>query len=101
MNDKEQKLRGKYLYGDVDLFGIRNRNEIRVIKIMAEILADYPDYDPQTLDVEDIYALALNNLPARYVQKGSIVLKEPVTEQDLEEAVRNAVETVRERPNHP
>ena len=49
-------------------------------------------------DYQDIYALALNRLPARYCQKGTIVVGEPVREADVEEAVRDAFDTVIRRP---
>jgi hypothetical protein len=101
MNKMDEKLREKYVYGNVDLFWIRNRNEVRVIKFLDTVLREYPGYEPQVLDIEDIYALALNKLRPRYVQKGSIVLQEPISDEDVIEALRSAVETVRERPNYP
>lgn len=96
MTDMEKR----YSFAGVSLFSIRNRLELRVIAAMERVLPEFPDYIPQELDIEDIYALALNSLPARYAQTGSIVLREPVSEGMLEDAVRSAVETVRERPNY-
>jgi fructose 1,6-bisphosphatase len=101
MNKKDRELREKYLYGNVDLFEIRNRNETRVIKAMREVMRDYPGFEPHVLDIEDIYALALNSLPPRYTQKGSIVLHEPVSDSEVADAVRQAVEKVRKSPNYP
>jgi hypothetical protein len=100
MDKKERELRAKYAYGNVDLWEIRNRNETRVVALMPEILDEYPDFDPQILDIEDIYALALNSLPPRYVQPGSIVLNEPVDDEEIANAVREAVLVVRNRPNY-
>ena len=95
-------LQEKYTVGGVSLFLIRNRNELRVIKAMQEALgALAPGQTPDSLDVEDVYALALNNLPPRYTQRGSIVLNEPVTDADIVEAVHEAIATVRQRPKHP
>jgi len=101
MQKTAHKQRERYFYGNVDLFDIRNKNEVRVIRQLPEILAEYPGFKPNVLDIEDIYALALNKLPARYVQKGSIVLRESVSDEDVAQAIREAVDRVRERPNYP
>jgi hypothetical protein len=98
---KIEKLAEKYEIGGINLFAIRNRNEVRAVETMARILAqEYPDFHPEALDYEDIYALALNKLPARYVQRGSIVLGEPVSEIDVADAVRSAIEAVRKNPSY-
>ena len=44
------------------------------------------------------HALALNNLPARYTQPGSIVLRDPVRAEHIQAAIREAVETALGRP---
>lgn len=100
MDAKIKELAERYAVGDTDLFWIRNRNERRVIEALPRILADNPDFNPNTIDLQDVYALALNSLPPRYVQQGSIVLREPVRQDEIEDAVRVAVETVRKRPNY-
>ncbi|GAB6177747.1 late competence development ComFB family protein [Desulfobaculum senezii] len=79
---------------------IRNKNEQRVVEAMIRILPEFDGYKPNKLDLEDIYALSLNTLPARYIQRGSIVLREPVREEVIEEVVRDAVLTVQNRPNY-
>ncbi len=79
---------------------IRNRNEPRVLKHLRIILKEYPDYLPDTLDIQDIYALTLNKLPAHYVQQGSIVLHERVDDTMIRDCIREAIQKVRERPNH-
>jgi hypothetical protein len=83
----------------MDFHAIRNRNEDRVIALMGEVLAEFPDFDPQRTDVEDIYALTLNMLPARYVQAVTLVIDEPVTDAMVRTMLREAVHTVRARPN--
>lgn len=92
--------RDKYLLGELDLYDIRNRNESRVVKGMRQVLEHYQAYPFETLDFQDIYALALNNLPPRYVQNGSIVIQDPVTDEMILTAVREAVEIVMQSPNH-
>jgi len=101
MDKKIKELDEKYSIRGTKLFWVRNRNELRVIQEMERVLAEYPDFDPAVLDLEDIYALSLNKLPARYTQRGSIVLQEPVRDEEIADAIRDAVEVVRARPNYP
>ncbi|MBF0286188.1 MAG: late competence development ComFB family protein [SAR324 cluster bacterium] len=96
MEEKEDK----YCVNNVPLHKIRNRNELRVIQAMREVLNELEGYHPSMMDVEDIYALALNLLPPRYVQRGSIVLREEVTDEMLKEKVREAVEVVSTNPKY-
>jgi len=82
-----------------DLNKIRNRNERRVAKLMAEIIEDYyDDYIFEQLDVEDIYALTLNLLPARYVQKGTIILQDRLSDFEIKSKVREATDRVLQNP---
>lgn len=83
----------------VELAGIRNRNERRVAEIMPELLAEeYRDFIFDPLDIQDIYALTLNLLPARYVQSGTIVLSNKLSEYEIKGKMRIAVERVLENP---
>ena len=88
----------KYLLNDVDFFDIRNRNESRVLKIMQHVMDTPPYYRPSAKDLHDIYALSLNSLPARYAQQGTIILRDPVRDKDIETAVRKAFAIVVENP---
>ncbi|GAB4335067.1 MAG: late competence development ComFB family protein [Desulfobulbaceae bacterium] len=82
----------------VDLSRIYNKNEKRVIQAMEKMLSEIHDWEPEALDIQDIYALSLNTLPPRYVQDGTIVFNEPVKRADIEYAVRKAIEKVRQSP---
>lgn len=93
-------LKEKYRMGKISLYKIRNRNELRVIKLIPEILKRYKKFKPDIIDIQDIYALTLNNLPARYAQDGVIVLKEKVNNAEIQDAIREAIKIVRERPNY-
>ena len=88
------------LVNGVDLAKIRNKNEARVARILEKVLAAEQPEIPDPLDIQDIYALALNLLPSRYRQTGTIVLSEPVKDAHIESAIRRALRTVQERPNH-
>lgn len=83
----------------VDFHSIRNRNEDRVIALLVEVVNEFPGFSPSRADVEDIYALALNMLPARYVQVVSLIMEEPVTDEMIRLMLREAVRTVQDRPH--
>lgn len=91
---------GRFEFEASDLAGIRNRNEERVAAIMPEVFAEFSDFSPEVIDIQDVYALTLNQLPPRYVQRGGIVLREPVDDATIRDAVRQAVEQVMRRPNY-
>lgn len=93
-------LNTRYTFGNTSLYRIRNRNELRVIKLLGEVLQEDPDYLPDHLDIEDIYALTLNKLPAHYVQEGSIVLQDPINDTMIRDSLREAIQSVRQRPNY-
>ena len=93
-------LEALYIFGNMSLYKIRNRNELRVIKHLRDVLQEYPDYAPNTLDIQDVYALTLNKLPAHYVQEGSIILHEPIDDSKIRDCIREAIQTVRRYPNY-
>jgi hypothetical protein len=95
VRDMPQK---KFEVNGVPLEGIRNRNEERVAKLMPAVLAEYLDYKPSYLDIQDIYALTLNNLPARYKQSGSIVIHESVSDAEILRELRVAINRVEKAP---
>jgi len=100
MEKKVADLLESYVVAGTNLFFIRNRNERRVIEAMREILDGLPEFTPNDIDIQDIYALTLNSLAPRYIQQGTIVLREPVRPEAIHDAVRSAVDTVRQRPNY-
>jgi hypothetical protein len=85
---------------NVDLSRVYNRNEKRVRQAMDKLFAAIDNWEPEALDIQDIYALALNSLPPRYVQEGTIVFNESVRNADIEQAVRKAMDKVRKKPNY-
>jgi len=92
----------RYRYNDFTLDKIRNRQEARVVASMRDLLPGAEDFCGCRLCVEDVYAIALNELPSHYVQSGSMVLrKNPPTDEDIRRAVQDALDKVRVRPNHP
>ncbi|QGY40164.1 competence protein ComFB [Pseudodesulfovibrio cashew] len=83
----------------VDVSKIANRNERKVAKLIPEILDEYyEDYIFEPLDIQDIYALSLNLIPAHYVQQGSIVLSNRLSDYELKSKIRDAVERVLDHP---
>ncbi|MGE4292255.1 MAG: late competence development ComFB family protein [Desulfovibrio sp.] len=82
----------------VDLSCIRNSNETRVARLLPVALRDFPDYAPDQLDVEDIYALTLNRLEPRYRQCGTIQISGRTPDEEILWEIGNAIRTVRENP---
>ncbi len=92
MKDAELVIRG------VDLARIRNKNEVRVARLFEKVMVEDSLPAMDSLDIQDAYALALNLLPSRYRQAGTIVLSEPVKDSHIESAIRRAIRTVQDRP---
>ncbi|MDR3175307.1 MAG: late competence development ComFB family protein [Desulfovibrio sp.] len=92
------KVRDRYVIRGIDLYHVRNRNERRVIRYLGEIAesGELDGFSPEML--EDAYAYALNRLPARYAQSGTIVLRDPVRHEEVEEAVRAAIMQITRNP---
>lgn len=94
----EVSVNSKYMFADIDLSDIRNRNELRVIQGLERLAARRSCALLLAKDWQDIYALALNMLPARYTQSGSIVLGDIVRDIDVDECVEAAHNRVVENP---
>lgn len=77
-----------------DLSSIRNKNEARVAAALQAFVDEHPAWQPQDVDLLDVYAAALNRLPARYKQRGTVVFREPVRDEDVRAAVVHAVSQV-------
>ena len=91
-------FRDKYKIGTADFFNIRNRNESRVVKALDEFLRNKGSLLLSSKDIQDVYALALNMLPPRYAQRGTIVLRDPVTKDEIHDVVEDAYAQIMERP---
>ena len=76
------ELEEKYQVGDISFYRIRNRNEVRVVKVLPDVLMEFPDYRPDTLNVQEI----------------SIIMQEPIDDNAVREAVREAIAMVRANP---
>ncbi|NDV19511.1 competence protein ComFB [Pseudodesulfovibrio sp. JC047] len=84
---------------NVDVSKIVNRNEKRVAELIPQLLNDYyQDFIFEDLDIQDIYALTLNLIPAGYAQSGSIVLSNRLSDFEINSKIRIAVERVLENP---
>lgn len=92
------KTREKYVVGGIDLYHVRNRNEQRVIQSLEERLQfeKYKNVTPEM--IKDAYAYALNQLPPRYTQQGTIVLRDPVRKEDIDKIVVEALALVINNP---
>ncbi|BAH74794.1 MULTISPECIES: late competence development ComFB family protein [Solidesulfovibrio] len=84
----------------LDFHSIRNGNEERVINFIPMVLEEFPEFVATRTDIEDLYALTLNKLPARYRQAVSLVINEPVSDALIRDRMREAVRTIMARPNY-
>ncbi len=90
--------RDKYIVDGVDVFMVRNRNESRVTECMREVLDTMKDKYFSEKALRDIYAYSLNQIPARYTQSGTIVLRDPVRKDAVRKIVRKAFDVVTNNP---
>jgi len=87
---------------NVCLNAVYNKTESHVIKVLAMRLTEpsnaalYRHFTSK--DIQDIYALALNQLPARYVQKHTIMFKDGISLDKVNEAVDYAISIVSDNP---
>jgi vacuolar-type H+-ATPase subunit F/Vma7 len=88
----------KYMVAGFDLADVRNRNEMRVAEAMRAMLEEYGNPELEIEVLQDAYAYALNQLPARYTQKGTIVLGDPVRPQEIRLVVEKAILRVISNP---
>ena len=95
MSEREQKL----CVGKAPLHQIRNRNEARVAQIMPSLFTEL-NLELDSIDIQDVFALALNKLPPHYVQEMAIVLVELVDEDTIRVALREAIAQVQASLNH-
>jgi len=89
-----------YIIAGVDVTDVRNRNEARIVEKMRKALERKDAPVLSTQGVRDAYALALNLLPSRYKQSGTIVLREPIRESHLDDAVSRALKQVMQKPKN-
>ena len=88
-------------YQGTNLDRIHNRNEKRVIKAMEVVLPGMEGFCGCNLCIADVYAATLNSLPAHYIQPGGMALRRtPEREEDVQAAVRQAVELIIDKPVH-
>lgn len=89
--------KNRYSITGVEVSDVRNRNEPRIAKKLEDAIVNFgATLTPQA--VRDAYALALNLLPARYKQSDTIVLREPIRESHLDDAVNRALKQVIQQP---
>ncbi|MDR2161928.1 MAG: late competence development ComFB family protein [Desulfovibrio sp.] len=93
-----REQRAKYLVDSIDMYNLRNRNELRVAECMREILETMIYETISEKDLKDVYAYSLNQLPARYAQNGTIVLNDPVRRSAVLKVVRDAFTFVMDNP---
>ena len=86
------------------LYDLCNIHEQQVLEAMRDIFAKTPPLCNCGICVEDIYALAMNSLPARYIQAtrldNYLRSKDFVSKATVRDKVLQAIEKVGKNPNH-
>lgn len=88
----------KGIVKNTDFSDIRNRNEPRVREAIEDALVEMGHSEMPEEMIRDIFAYTLNQLPARYTQPGTIVLREPVKKEQIKEAVTRAIKYILQNP---
>ena len=85
-----------------DIDNVYNINEGAVIEAMEKSLDEYVDTCRCGVCLEDIYALSLNSIPAKYIQN-YFSARDPERLVDIElveNTVRKSIEQVTRHPHH-
>lgn len=93
-----------YHVNETNLLDLVNYNEILVIEVMCEIFEKEDVFCQCPVCTEDIYALSMNALPAKYVQNGRIEnyinSKSYISKEKIKKVVMNAIRKVHKNPCH-
>ncbi len=84
--------------GTVIFSGVNNRYEKKIVKALKELIDGKPEISLSEKDIRDIYALALNQLPAHYAQPGTIVLGDPYGQKAIYDIVLKAFDRIIANP---
>ncbi len=90
----------KYDSFGVNLENVRNTWETRLIKCMNDVLPEFGEFDYCAICIQDVYALAMNQLTPKYVQQGTVLLMKEYSNQDFKDVIEIAVEKILMNPNH-
>ncbi|MCP3925750.1 MAG: late competence development ComFB family protein [Desulfobacterales bacterium] len=93
-----------YTINETSLSDLINYNEVLVLEVMSEIFEKEDIICKCPVCTEDIYALSLNSLPAKYIQdsriKNYIESTSYISKDDVKKVVMNAVRKVHNNPCH-
>ena len=81
---------------------ITNRNEKKVLTALENFFEESEHielYHQLTRkDLQDIYALTLNQLPARYAHSSTIIVNDPVNSAKISDTIASVVQTIINNP---
>ncbi len=91
------ELQERSRYNDADFDAVHNRNETLVRSELKKMLEE-EDFYLSPKDIQDVYALTLNDFPPHYVHKGTIVLVPNIRRPDILNQLRRNVLFVQSKP---
>lgn len=104
MSEMLSKDNINYLINGFDLSDITNYNEIMVLEYLRECYENDLSLCNCTMCTEDVYALAMNMLPVRYIQISSIEKYKKsadyVDTNRIKAIVHDAIKKIKNNPNH-
>ncbi len=87
----------QYSIDGVSFDSLYNRNEYLVRRELKRIL-DEEGITLSAKEVQDVYALTLNDFPAHYIHTGTIVLNPNVQKNELRDQIKKNILYVYDRP---
>ncbi len=92
-----RKLRDDYNIEGVDFDSVYNRNELIVRKILKKFV-EQENLSLSAKDLQDVYALTLNDFPSHYVHPGTVVLFSNIEKQEMIKQIVRNIALVQARP---
>ncbi len=90
--------RKRYHIDGTDFDAVYNRNEFMVRTELKRYIENNPDLKLSPKDIQDVYALTLNDFPPHYVHRGTIVLFPNVRRADILHQIKRNSLFVSNRP---
>lgn len=89
----EKTVQSSILLAATNSGAVFNRNERRVLDILTAII-EREGIEFTEKDIQDAYALTMNNIPPHYVHRGTIVLHPNISTDEIQTIARDTLTQV-------
>ncbi|MCC6275063.1 MAG: late competence development ComFB family protein [Leptospiraceae bacterium] len=76
-----------------------NTVENQLRKVLKGVIEKNPNWGWEQISLQDVYACAINRLPANYTKKGKETIS-PIKTEEIEKAVKIAMYKISQNPIH-